>query len=78
MAIVCFGARRDQCCLTLRLRAGMTAVIAGVYLHGLAGDVAREKMGEASMIAGDLIANLSEAFKRAKQQLGLRTFAFHG
>jgi NAD(P)H-hydrate epimerase len=54
------------------------AVIAGVYLHGLAGDVAREKMGEASMIAGDLIANLPEAFKRAKQQLGLRTFAFHG
>ena len=54
------------------------AAIAGVYLHGLAGDVAREKMGEASLIAGDLIANLPEAFKRAKQQLGLRTFPFHG
>jgi NAD(P)H-hydrate epimerase len=54
------------------------AVIAAVYLHGLAGDVAREKMGEASLIASDLIANLPEAFKRAKQALSARTFAFHG
>jgi ADP-dependent NAD(P)H-hydrate dehydratase / NAD(P)H-hydrate epimerase len=54
------------------------AVLAAVYLHGLSGDAAREKMGEASMIAGDLITNLPEAFKRAKQQLGLKGFTFHG
>jgi NAD(P)H-hydrate epimerase len=54
------------------------AAIAGVYLHGLAGDVAREKMGEASLIAGDVIANLPEAFKRVKQQLGIKPFVFHG
>ena len=54
------------------------AVIAAVYLHGLAGDVAREKMGEQAMIAGDLIANLGEAFKRARQQLGSKEFVVHG
>lgn len=55
-----------------------TAVVAAAYLHGLAGDVAREKFGEASLIAGDLIGNLPEAFKRAKQALSSKTFAFHG
>jgi NAD(P)H-hydrate epimerase len=54
------------------------AVIAAVYLHGLAGDVAREKIGEQAMIAGDLIASLPEAFKKAKQQLGQKGFGFHG
>jgi ADP-dependent NAD(P)H-hydrate dehydratase / NAD(P)H-hydrate epimerase len=54
------------------------AVMAAVYLHGLAGDVARDKMGEQAMIAGDLIASLPEAFKKAKQQLGGKEFVFHG
>jgi NAD(P)H-hydrate epimerase len=54
------------------------AVRAAVYLHGLAGDVAREKMGEASLIAGDLIANLPEAFKRGKMGLGAKGFSYHG
>lgn len=56
----------------------MRAVIAAVYLHGLAGDVAREKMGEQAMIAGDLILSLPEAFKRARQQMGNKGFVFHG
>ncbi|HYH01172.1 MAG TPA: NAD(P)H-hydrate dehydratase [Terriglobales bacterium] len=43
------------------------AVIAAVYLHGLAGDVARERMGEQSMIAGDLITALPEAIRRVRQ-----------
>ena len=55
-----------------------SAVMAAVYLHGLAGDVAREKVGEASLIAGDLIANLPEAFKRARQSLVAKGFVFHG
>jgi len=29
------------------------AVIAAVYLHGLAGDIARETMGEQSLVATD-------------------------
>ena len=37
------------------------ATIAGVYLHGLAGDIAASKLGMRSMIASDIIANLSEA-----------------
>jgi len=54
------------------------AVLAAVYLHGLAGDVAREKIGEASMIASDITGNLPEAFKKAKQHVGLKGFSFHG
>jgi len=40
------------------------AVIAAVHLHGLAGDVACESMGEHSMVATDLLAALPEAFRR--------------
>jgi NAD(P)H-hydrate epimerase len=36
----------------------------GVYLHGLAGDVAREELGEVSLIATDLIEYLPKAFRR--------------
>ncbi len=43
------------------------AVCGAVYLHGLAGDVARERMGEQALIAGDLIACLPEAMRRVKQ-----------
>jgi len=39
------------------------AVIAGVYLHGLAGDIAAEQDGELTMIATDLIAHLPAAFR---------------
>jgi len=48
------------------------AVCAAVHLHGVAGDVACERWGEQSMIAGDLIASLPEAFRRAKQWAGVR------
>ncbi len=41
------------------------AVIAAVYLHGLAGDVACERMGEHSLTATDLLATLPEAYRRA-------------
>jgi len=40
------------------------AVIAAVYLHGLAGDVAGESMGEHSLVATDLLSALPEAFRR--------------
>ncbi len=38
------------------------AAIFGVYIHGLAGDIAAEKLSQEAMIAGDIIDNLSEAF----------------
>ncbi len=43
------------------------AVVAAVYMHGLAGDVAAEKMGEHSLVATDLLGALPEAFRRATQ-----------
>jgi hydroxyethylthiazole kinase-like uncharacterized protein yjeF len=36
----------------------------GVYLHGLAGDVAAERVGEAPLVASDLIEALPEAYSR--------------
>ncbi len=43
------------------------AVIAAVHLHGLAGDVARESMGEHSLVATDLVNALPEAFRRVRE-----------
>ncbi len=42
------------------------AVLAAVHLHGLAGDVMREKVGEHSLVATDLLQGLPEAFQRAE------------
>jgi NAD(P)H-hydrate epimerase len=43
------------------------AVVAAVFLHGLAGDVARDSFGEYSLTAGDLLTALPEAFRRAHE-----------
>ena len=40
------------------------ACIVGMYLHGLAGDLAAQEMGKESMIAGDIIRWLPQAFKK--------------
>jgi ADP-dependent NAD(P)H-hydrate dehydratase / NAD(P)H-hydrate epimerase len=45
-----------------RRRRPAEVVAAAVYLHGLAGDLAARKFGEASMIAGDVIHAIPEAF----------------
>jgi hydroxyethylthiazole kinase-like uncharacterized protein yjeF len=45
------------------------AVIAAVHLHGLAGDVACERMGEQSLVATDLIAALPEAIRRVRAEV---------
>jgi NAD(P)H-hydrate epimerase len=37
------------------------AACSGVYLHGLAGDLAAHKQGQAGMVAGDLIAEIPHA-----------------
>jgi NAD(P)H-hydrate epimerase len=39
----------------------LEATIAAVYLHGLAGDLAANRLGMRPLIASDIIANLSEA-----------------
>jgi len=43
------------------------AVVAAVHLHGLAGDIACESMGEPSLIATDLLTALPEAFRRTRK-----------
>jgi NAD(P)H-hydrate epimerase len=42
------------------------ASILGVYLHGLAGDIATAKLSQESMIAGDIIQNLGLAFREIR------------
>ena len=42
------------------------AVLAAVYLHGLAGDVIRESIGEHSLVATDLLKGLPNAFERTR------------
>jgi NAD(P)H-hydrate epimerase len=41
----------------------LEAVLTGVYIHGLAGDIAVEEQGYPSLIASDIIDCLSNAFK---------------
>jgi len=45
----------------------LLSVLAAVHLHGLAGDVMRESVGEHSMVATDLLRGLPEAFWRAQK-----------
>src|SRR5580704_4603609 len=46
------------------------AVLAAVHLHGLAGDVMRERVGEHSLVATDLLQGLPEAFRRTREAAG--------
>jgi ADP-dependent NAD(P)H-hydrate dehydratase / NAD(P)H-hydrate epimerase len=47
-------------------RNAMLAVCAAVHLHGLAGDVMCEVVGEHSLVATDLLRGLPDAFDRAR------------
>ena len=38
----------------------------GVYLHGLAGDLAAGRLGQEAMLAGDLLESVPEAIRRVK------------
>ena len=39
------------------------AAMAGVYLHGLAGEMGREEVGEAGLLASDLLPRLPRAIR---------------
>jgi ADP-dependent NAD(P)H-hydrate dehydratase / NAD(P)H-hydrate epimerase len=51
-------------------KQAMLAVLAAVHLHGLAGDVMRERAGEHSLVATDLLKGLPEAFGRTRGMAG--------
>lgn len=54
------------------LAQGMTsfdAALVGVYLHGLAGDIAAKKRSEFSLMAGDIIETLGKAFLKVQEEL---------
>jgi ADP-dependent NAD(P)H-hydrate dehydratase len=42
--------------------AAFEAAQLGVYVHGLAGDIARDQNGEVGLIAGDIVEALADAF----------------
>ena len=46
-------------------RAGppFEAAVTGAYLHGLAGELARERLGVTAVVAGDLVAALPAAIR---------------
>ncbi len=46
----------------------VTAARLGVYLHGLAGDIAAEELEQESLIAEDVIDHLGKAFRRLKKE----------
>ena len=41
------------------------AAVLGVYIHGLAGDIAAERVGQVSLIATDIIQALGDAFMKS-------------
>lgn len=56
----------------------IAAVIGAVYLHGLAGDIARENLGEQSLLATDLIRELAQAFQRTREAARKPEVCFQG
>ena len=43
------------------------ACLLGVYLHGLAGNISREQVGEHALIASDVVLNLGEAYLQLQE-----------
>ncbi len=54
------------CGLYAKLKNPLQSALAGVYIHGLAGELAAEEMGEESVIAGDIVKNIGAAIELLK------------
>ncbi len=56
------------------------AAAAATYVHGLSGDMARKKVGERPLVAGDLLRFLPQAIKKledlAKEEPRPKDFGF--
>jgi NAD(P)H-hydrate epimerase len=48
--------------------APFEAALVGAYLHGLAGELARDALGDAGVVAGDLMGMLPLAIRRLKEE----------
>jgi NAD(P)H-hydrate epimerase len=46
--------------------AAFEAAVAGAYLHGLAGEIARADLGDMGVVAGDLPTRLPQALRRIR------------
>jgi ADP-dependent NAD(P)H-hydrate dehydratase / NAD(P)H-hydrate epimerase len=46
--------------------APFEAAVAGAYLHGLSGELARENLGVTSVMAGDLVSFLPQAVREVR------------
>lgn len=55
----------------------LLATALAVYLHGLAGDLAAESLGEHSLVATDLIWFLPESYRKASASVNSAEFRFH-
>jgi len=44
------------------------AAVLGVYLHGLAGDIAAEKKGMEALLAGDIADNIGDAYRKLREE----------
>ena len=51
-----------------RLHSGKAAAVCGVYLHGLAGDIAAAKLGEDGLMATDIADSLAFAMASLQEQ----------
>ena len=47
----------------------ISAAVLGIYLHGLAGDLAADRVGQEALIASDIIENLGAAFKKIQNKM---------
>ena len=43
--------------------SSLDSCLLGVYIHGLAGDLASEETGQEALVAGDIIKHLGKAFQ---------------
>jgi NAD(P)H-hydrate epimerase len=50
------------------------AAQAGAYIHGMAGDLAAERLGQEAMLAGDLLERVPEAIQHVKLGKDVRLF----
>ena len=58
-------------------RQPLLATALAVYLHGLAGDLARDALGESSLVATDLVRFLPGAFAAAQAESSSGEFRLH-